>query len=99
MCRVWRVSRDHARGQRLPALRLLALLAERSDDVRQPPPPTLEYQGRTYQLPQGNPYTVLRNAQEWAADQMREGKLVLAPGQRIEFKVYRANDNPGEHKA
>jgi hypothetical protein len=70
-----------------------------ADDVRQPPPPVIEYNGQTYDLPQGNPVTVFKNAMEWAGEQIRTGKIVLQPGQRIEVKIYKAGDNPGEHKA
>jgi hypothetical protein len=59
----------------------------------------IEYEGHTYQLPTGNPFTVYHFAMEWAGEQVRTGKIVLTPGQRIEVKVYKASENPGEHKA
>jgi hypothetical protein len=65
-----------------------------ADDVRQPPPPVIEYNGQTYNLPQSNPMVVYKNAMEWAGEH-----IVLQPGQHIEVKIYKAGDNPGEHKA
>jgi len=70
-----------------------------ADDVRQPPPPVIEYEGRTIPLSSSNPYTVQKFALEWAGEQVAKGKIVLRPDQHIEIKVYRANENPGEHKA